>query len=175
MCSSDLLATIVVATGGRWTNPETGEIEDKLHLHWRLAVPARTVEEYETLRMARERAALLIGGDLTAVPPVHPLRWPGSWHLKDPAHPRLATVIAETDAEIELGEAIRLLPAGSYGAMAGKGLENATTDEMRVAQTDDYWARLAEGVDKETISRIDDAIVSILGYLLHRGDRKSVV
>jgi hypothetical protein len=35
----DLLgpATIEVASGGEWPNPETGELEPKLHLHWRLA------------------------------------------------------------------------------------------------------------------------------------------
>src|SRR5947207_1284875 len=33
--------TIVVASGGEWTDPETGEIEPKLHLHWRLTRPSR--------------------------------------------------------------------------------------------------------------------------------------
>ena len=33
-------ATVVVASGGEWVDPETGEVEPKLHLHWRLAKPA---------------------------------------------------------------------------------------------------------------------------------------
>jgi hypothetical protein len=33
-------ATFVVASGGKWTDPDTGQIQDKLHLHWRLRVPA---------------------------------------------------------------------------------------------------------------------------------------
>ena len=32
-------ATVVVASGGCWTDPETGEVEDKLHLHWRCREP----------------------------------------------------------------------------------------------------------------------------------------
>jgi hypothetical protein len=35
------LPTVVVASGGIWTDPATGEAHDKLHLHWRLGVPAR--------------------------------------------------------------------------------------------------------------------------------------
>ena len=26
--------TLVVASGGQWTDPKTGEVQDKLHLHW---------------------------------------------------------------------------------------------------------------------------------------------
>ncbi|HVS31355.1 MAG TPA: hypothetical protein VMS98_07855 [Thermoanaerobaculia bacterium] len=33
-------ATVVVASGEEWTNPITGDIEPKLHLHWRLSRPA---------------------------------------------------------------------------------------------------------------------------------------
>ena len=29
-------ATVVVESGGEWINPVTGEIEPKVHLHWRL-------------------------------------------------------------------------------------------------------------------------------------------
>ena len=28
--------TVVVESGGQWLNPETGELESKVHLHWRL-------------------------------------------------------------------------------------------------------------------------------------------
>ena len=47
--------------------------ENKLHLHWRLAVPARTTEEHANLKLARRVAQQLVGSDGSAVPPVHPL------------------------------------------------------------------------------------------------------
>src|SRR5215472_883831 len=37
-------ATLVVRSGGIWTDPTTSETQDKLHLHWRLAQPAKTTE-----------------------------------------------------------------------------------------------------------------------------------
>ena len=40
-------ATLAMLSGGRWTDPGTGEIEDKLHLHWRLASPTRTKIEHD--------------------------------------------------------------------------------------------------------------------------------
>jgi hypothetical protein len=36
--------TLVIRSGGIWRNPETDRLEDKLHLYWRLAVPARDAE-----------------------------------------------------------------------------------------------------------------------------------
>src|SRR5262245_8228221 len=55
-------ATIVVRSGGKWTDPETGEIEDKLHLHWRLKVPARTADDIKKLKRARRIGTELVGG-----------------------------------------------------------------------------------------------------------------
>ena len=40
------LATVVVASGGQWLNDQTGEIECKLHLHWRLTEPATGKEDW---------------------------------------------------------------------------------------------------------------------------------
>ena len=99
--------TVTVKSGGEWTDPETGEIQAKLHLHWRLTEPA-TGEDLPRLKRARRLAASLVGGDPTNVPAVHPIRWPGSWHRK--AKPRLV-IIAELnqDAEIDLGEALERL------------------------------------------------------------------
>jgi hypothetical protein len=34
--------TIAAFSGGEWANPDTGEIEPKVHLHWRLETPTRT-------------------------------------------------------------------------------------------------------------------------------------
>ena len=55
-------ATLVVASGGEWINPETGEVEPKLHLHWRLKKPARgddraLLEEARTARASPSSAA----------------------------------------------------------------------------------------------------------------------
>src|SRR5690349_13097153 len=33
-------ATLVVESGGQWTDPDTGEVQNKLHLYWRLKPPA---------------------------------------------------------------------------------------------------------------------------------------
>jgi len=99
--------TVVVASGGEWTNPDTGEVEQKVHVHWRLRVPTRTAQEHARLREARNLATKLVGAVATAVPLVHPLRWPGSWHRK--GTPRLAKVVAVSENEIDLTEALEIL------------------------------------------------------------------
>ncbi len=101
-------ATIVMASGGQWTNSETGEIEDKLHAHWRLREPGREAQQHEAVRQARALMADLVAADGTAKSPVHPMRWPGSWHRK--AKPRLARITAlNEDADIDLGETLARL------------------------------------------------------------------
>src|SRR5262249_20211474 len=75
-------ATVVVESGGGWTDTETGKIEAKIHWHLRLKVPARSQEEQAKLKEARGLLTLLVGGDPTNVTPVHPIRWPGSVHRK---------------------------------------------------------------------------------------------
>src|SRR5215213_4082873 len=101
----DLLgpATIVVASGGRWTNLETREVEAKLHLHWCLKEPA-TGDDLARLKAARQLATKFVGADASNVPTVHPLRWPGSWHRKD--EPRLARIASHTENEIALADAL---------------------------------------------------------------------
>ena len=98
-------ATVVVASGGDWTDMSTGEIHTKLHLHWRLTEPTRDQEDHAKLGHARDLAARLCGADPTGKPVVHPLRWPGSWNTKD--KPRMARVAALNEsAEINLDEAL---------------------------------------------------------------------
>ena len=115
-------ATILVASGGECADPETGEVEPKLHAHWRLVEPTRSPEDHARLKRARGIATALVGGDGTAVPLVHPLRWPGSWHRK--GEPRLAT-IARMDAEreLELGDAIERLEAAALARLDGAPVE----------------------------------------------------
>jgi hypothetical protein len=114
-------ATVVVESGGLWLDPETGELLPKLHLHWRLEKPTRTPIEHDFLKEANQLATTLAGGDPTAVPLVHPLRWAGSWHRK--ATPRMARIvdgditreIGLADALNKLGEAARALkPANGH-------------------------------------------------------------
>ncbi len=100
-------ATIVVASGGEWIDPETGTVEPKLHLHWRLTEPTRDEDAHAQLKKARSLAMLLVGSDPTSKPAVHPMRWPGSWHRK--AAPRLAQILSDTETEIELTDALQKL------------------------------------------------------------------
>jgi predicted P-loop ATPase len=101
-------ATVVVASGGRWIDPQTGVVDDKLHLHWRCREPSRSAPEHASLKRGRALACTFVGADATAVSLVHPLRWPGSWHRKN--KPRLARIVAlKPHVEIDPSEAIELL------------------------------------------------------------------
>lgn len=115
--------TVVVASGSDWIDPTTGELHPKQHFHWRLAEPTRSDEDHAKLREARWLAAVLVGADRSAAPPVHPLRWPGSWNLK--RRPRMAKVIAGNErAEVHLEDALSALQEAveaSGLAMAGAG------------------------------------------------------
>src|SRR5262245_56817257 len=104
-------ATIVVRSGGVWTNG-SGVAEDKLHLHWRLARPAATGEERAKLKQARMLAAQLAGADHSNIPLVHGTRCPGSWHRKK--EPRLCKIVSiDTKREIELDAALATLNAAA--------------------------------------------------------------
>jgi hypothetical protein len=101
-------ATVVVRSGGEWTDPDTGKVEPKLHLHYRLKVPARSKDEQAKLKQARGLAAAIVGADRSNVPMVHPIRWPGSMHRK--GKPRLSRIIGgDFNAEIDLDAALGIL------------------------------------------------------------------
>jgi AAA domain len=103
-------ATLVVQSGGEWQSPD-GELQKKLHLHWRLAALALG-DNLAKLKLAREIAAHLVGGDTSNVPLVHPLRWPGSWHRK--GDPVLCSITAiDPDIEIGLDDALAKLKAAA--------------------------------------------------------------
>jgi hypothetical protein len=117
-------ATVVVASGGTYHNPVSGELEQKLHLHWRLATPTRDDCRHALLKEARRLAANRVGADPTNTPLVHPIRWPGSIHRK--AAPRLAQIIAsDAEREIDLEHAVDILrpsqPAQTAPLRAGRG------------------------------------------------------
>lgn len=139
-------ATVVVASGGEWIDPETGEIQDKLHLHWRLNEPTRTPEDHRRLKQARVLATVLVGGDASNKPVVHPIRWPGSWHRK--GTPRLARIVTLTDYELDLDDALERLGeaasaarlpsdagAASDAPPPGQGEERDTSELVRVVLT----------------------------------------
>jgi len=110
-------ATLVVESGDEWTNPKTGEVEPKLHIHHRLTRPSRSKDEHVMLKEARGLAAMLVGADRTNISIVHPIRWPGSLHRKK--EPKLCRIVASNlDAEIDLGTALIRLRE----AVAAKGL-----------------------------------------------------
>jgi hypothetical protein len=101
--------TLAVKSGGKWKDPATGELQDKLHLHWRLSTPARG-EELAVLKQARDLAARLVGGDPSNKPVCHPIRWPGSWHRK--GEPVLCAIQERNpDREIDLASALAALMA----------------------------------------------------------------
>jgi hypothetical protein len=135
-------ATVVVASGGQWLNPETEQPEPKLHLHWRLRTPTRTKEEHEKLGAAREAATQFVGGDASNKSIVHPMRWPGSWHRK--AQPRLARIVGgDPEKEIDLDEALQKLPQREQ-RKKGKTDKGAPSDAaeieaaLSVIPSDDY-------------------------------------
>jgi KaiC/GvpD/RAD55 family RecA-like ATPase len=101
-------ATVVVRSGGEWVDPETAEIQDKLHLHWRFSEPTSIPDDHKLAKEARALATALVGGDATNIPAVHPIRWPGSWHRK--GSPRISKIITlNENAEIELSDALEKL------------------------------------------------------------------
>ena len=117
-------ATVAVATGGEWICPGTGEVLPRVHLHWRLQEPTREAEDHACLKDARRMAQKLAGADGSGVPPVHPMRWPGSWHRK--ASPKLVRIVALNEsAEIDLGDALERLRevAGSVEEAVGDSSE----------------------------------------------------
>ena len=99
--------TLVIESGGTSEDPETGEVQPKIHVHYRLNEPTQTPEEHERLKRARTLACKLVGADATSNPVVHPIRWAGTVHRKNPDEPRLARIVEENpDSEISLKDAL---------------------------------------------------------------------
>jgi hypothetical protein len=130
-------ATITAASGGVWTDPETGECQDKVHLHWRLNEPA-IGEDLSRLKLARRIAAEFVGADTTNVTIVHPIRWPGSWHRKN--EPKLARIVSITENEIDVRDALELLErvrperTQAHGGTADEGQHEDRQDPRPTAE-----------------------------------------
>jgi uncharacterized protein DUF3987/primase-like protein len=115
------MATIIVASGGKWKDPVSGRQQDKLHLYWRLKKPAANPDELEKLRRARDLAAVFVGGDGSNNPISHPLRCPGSWHTKTDT-PRLCSIVGgNTDSELDLDDALGRLEKAAGHLLADRG------------------------------------------------------
>jgi hypothetical protein len=154
-------ATFVVASGGQWTDPETGQAEPKLHLHWRLQRPA-TGADLATLKATRKLATAIVGGDPSNVPLVHPIRWPGSWHRK--ADPKLCQIIAQDpDAEIDLATAHKALSAFAPAAkVKANGHDGEAEGEV---EREDLIANILKG------ENLHHSIVVLAAKLVGQGVR----
>jgi hypothetical protein len=151
--------TLVIRSGGIWCNPETDRLEDKLHLYWRLAVPARDAEGFGRLKEALKLATGIVGGDASNTTPVHPLRWPGSWHLK--AKPRLCRIIEQNDVEVDLNKALKLLRAAAPSAdLQRKAAEKRTP----VAGTAKTMAPSTQNVNHRVVQAALDSYSSNCSY-----------
>jgi AAA domain len=129
--------TVTVYSGGTWTDPQTGEVHDKLHLHWRLRVPARNTAELAKLKQARDIAGRLVGGDPSNDPICHPIRWPGSWHRKQ--KPRLCQIATiDANLEVDLDTALAALKTSAEA-------ENLFSQKTAGEQT----SHKANGADRE--------------------------
>jgi hypothetical protein len=152
-------ATIVVRSGGRWTDPATGEVHDKLHLHWRLNAPAAG-EALKALKQARDLAARLVGGDPSNKPVCHPIRWPGSWHRK--GEPVMCTIdTASPDCEIDLTDAL-----GKLTAACPDEPKQRANGKDHSAEGADWAARVANILSGDNYH---DALVRLAAKMLTAG------
>ena len=135
--------------------------------YWRLSEPTCDLASHNTLALARHDAALLVGADLSGASPVHPFRWPGSVHTKDPAHPvpcRIERINEQAEVHLEeaaekLSEAVHALGIGSP---RGDG-QDRTTDQHPAAELSDLASALA-AIPVEGMAHVEWIII---GMALH--------
>jgi hypothetical protein len=114
--------TLTVASGGTWSDPETGEIEDRGHVYTRLQEPARDTDDQAAAKECRALMAAITDADPSGVSVVHPMRVPGSWHRK--GEPKLATIIdGNGSSEIGVADALERLKE-AYAANSPTGRMN---------------------------------------------------
>jgi AAA domain len=180
-------ATMVVASGGSWNDPETGEAQPKLHVHWRLAEPTRSPEAHARLKRARAMATALVGGDASNKPSVHPIRWPGSVHRK--GEPKLCRIVAiNPEAEIDLQAALGILldiqpefrNETLHGQAPGEGEDRETPELIRALLAgEDYHSTLlalsmrylARGMAPEHVTLTLRGIMQAVPFERRDGDR----
>jgi putative DNA primase/helicase len=134
-------ATVVVASGGTWVDPTTGEVQHKLHCHWRLEEPTRTAIEHDFLKECRRLATRLVGGDTSSIPAIHPMRWPGSWHRK--GSPRLAHIVeCNPEVEITLATALNKLRAAVEKRPSANGANQSRSSTAPAEESTEQTAAL---------------------------------
>ncbi len=129
--------TLVVKSGGTWTDPATGEVQDRCHLYWRLSRPTQGNDD--RLKQCRIWASDLVSSDPTGKPVNHPLRWPGSWHKK--GEPRLCQ-ISEINETVEIDIEFAYAALKEAAAKAGLRLEQEEVRprEPHVTDPDADWS-----------------------------------
>ncbi len=143
--------SLVAESGGLWTDRETGEMQPRLHVYFRLAEPTRAPTDHGRLKRANRLVAALTGSDPSATSLVHPLRLPGSIHRK--AEPKLCRIVEQNaDREVELGDALERLEQAATLALAHATGPEA--DRLRVAL--DMRKGRAEGAEHDPDARDDD-------------------
>jgi len=153
-------ATVVVKSGGQWMN---GGAADKLHLHWRLACPARG-GNLAKLKQARDLAARIVGGDLSNKPVCHPIRWPGSWHRK--GEPRLCQIeTLEADREIDIDTVLATLTAAAPVKAA-----TAPDDDAEAGPAEDWPGLIVDIVTGKSFHRrLVELSARLVGSKMHDG------
>jgi len=143
--------TIVIASGGLWKAPD-GTEQEKLHVYWRLTAPATTSEDLALLKQVRQRAAdIIAGADGSGAALVHPMRWPGSWHIKTKT-PRLCRIVnVADDVEIDLQQALRAIEAATPAEIRPQ----RTAGERTGFKTKDAWS----AQDLETAAKLIPNVV----------------
>jgi AAA domain len=137
-------ATIVTRSGGRWLDPQSGGVVDKLHLHWRLAETAGDKPTLGKLKRARDLAARIVGADPSGKSVVHPYRWPGSWHRK--AEPRPCEIeTADPDREIVLEDALEVLAEAAGAAPEAEARASGNGDDRHRTEWEDAFRQILTG------------------------------
>jgi hypothetical protein len=132
--------TVMMESGGLWTDPG-GVAYPKVHLHWVLSRPTTTPDEHSVLKATRRLAQRIAQSDGTAVPLVHPLRWPGSWHRK--GTPRMARIVHhEPTRELDLFRAHHFLER-AVGPTDDLPRSNQSASPRRPVEFADLAAALA--------------------------------
>jgi Protein of unknown function (DUF3987) len=158
--------TISVLSGGKYVDPDTGELENKRHLHWRLRAPAKG-EDLKALKLSRKLATRLVGGDPANNPICHPMRWPGSWHCK--AEPTLCRIEkVDADREIDLHEALAALKLAAPSDSNSNNKSKANGHDKADPDSSD-WESVLSGM--LTGKNYHNAITAFAMKLLRAGTR----
>jgi hypothetical protein len=127
--------TLIVASGGDWTDPATGELQRKVHVYYRLTEPA-SGDAAVLAKNVRKGISGILRSDGSADSLVHPMRWPGSWHTK--REPVLCRIVGgDHKREIDLEDAAR----GVLARLPPKRTAQPSTCRSCVTANAQAWGR----------------------------------